>query len=112
MGTHFFVRSEDFLRQGSDDSCGQCLRHDPEKENGGGENGNYSFAEYVTSGSEPDWHLRRVISDRIRRFVHKDHFEDDQVIIEGDETAEERNCHQPEQSVICSGVKSHAEQIK
>src|SRR2546425_4055540 len=42
-------------------------------------------------------------------FINEDHLKDDQVIIERDEAAKERNCHQPKQSMISAGVKSHAE---
>src|SRR5437764_13273825 len=44
--------------------------------------------------------------------IYKHHFQRDQVIIERDEAAQERQGDEPKQAVICSGTKRHAKEIK
>src|ERR1700736_1712118 len=103
MSTHFFRSEQDFLRQGSDDLSGQRLRHDAEKEDDSGENGHGDSRKEVGRVSS---------GDGFGFLIHEDHLEDDQVIVERHEAAEERNYHQPEQTVISTSAKGRAEQIK
>src|SRR5438067_9833389 len=103
MSTHFFRSEQDFLRQGSDDLSGQCLRHDPENKDDRGKKGHGDSRKEVRPVSS---------GGAFGLFINEDHLKDDQVIIERDEAAEERDCHQPEQTVISSSAERCAEQVE
>src|SRR5437588_9548818 len=50
--------------------------------------------------------------ERCLRFIHKNYFQHNQVVIERDEAAEERDRDKPEQSLIIAHTQSDAEQIE
>src|SRR5205807_8384947 len=103
----------------SEDPSGQCLRHQPEKENGGSENGHGDSRKKVRRC----WDVEVGGASRtgiglawLRRYggslINEDHFEDDQVVVERYEAAEESEGDEPKQTVISAGAKGRAEKIE
>ena len=52
------------------------------------------------------------MTNRIETLLHEHDSERNQIVIKGDETAEERDDYEPEEAVISSGSQGHAKQIK
>src|SRR5882724_5338762 len=46
------------------------------------------------------------------RFINENRLQYHQVIVKRDKAAEKRDCHEPEQAVVCTGAKRNTEKIK
>src|SRR5438045_9566119 len=85
------------------DRSGQCFRHYPKNEDDSCKKGHGDSRKEVKPVSS---------GGAFGLLINEDHLEDDQVVVEGHETSEERDCHQPEQTVISSSAERCAEQIE
>src|SRR5262249_34341228 len=80
--------------------------HYPEQNNCRGEQSDCSLLQEIRRYAI-EWPLSRDW-----RFINKNRFQHEKVIIQRDETATEAECDEPEQSLICPGMQCSAEQIE
>src|SRR5436190_251391 len=49
---------------------------------------------------------------RWRRLINENRLQHNQVVVKRDEAAEKRDCHEPEQAMVCTGAQRCAKEIK